>query len=146
MKILITITFLAISSFTYSQINIVDSNGLKQGFWITHGDRCYEIGQYLNGKRSGEWVFYKQKRIDKILSYENDSLSGYAMSFNSNGSLKKRLLYKNGKLNGQAEFYSSEGVLLARYQYLNDNILTVDYYVINKETPPRHHGYVPKIE
>ena len=133
-------------SYSQSNCNETDSNGLKQGIWLRCNDTSYVVSNYLNGMYNGQWVFYKNNQIQKIVSYKNDTLSGFSISFNPNGSLHRKLQYQNGKLNGIVEFYSTKGVILARYRYLNDVLLTVEYYVINKESPPRHHGYVPELE
>jgi antitoxin component YwqK of YwqJK toxin-antitoxin module len=148
MKRIPTIILILLCSYSYSQVNCnkTDRNGLKQGIWLQCDDTSSIVSIYVNGTRNGQLVFYKGNRIQKIVSYKNDTLSGISMSFNPNGSLHRKLQYKNGKLNGVSEFYSTEGVVLARYRYINDVLLTVEYYAINKESPPRQHGYVPKLE
>ena len=126
--------------------NFTDSNKMKQGFWVETNNKEKAIGSYNNNKRNGHWVFYSEDELKRICDYKNDTLNGYATVFNPNGTIKKKLLFENGRLNGKVEFYSSNGELLAKYTYIYDKILSVDYYAINKESPPRNHDYVPTLE
>jgi len=146
MKYLIILIFITANISLFSQsYNKIDTNGLKTGLWIEKSDSLTIIGNYVFGKKNGSFTYYKKSTLLKILTYKNDSLSGYSISFNIDGSLSRKFMYEKDKLNGKAEFYSSKGEILAKYEYLNNTILRVDLYIIDKETPPRSHDYTPRL-
>jgi antitoxin component YwqK of YwqJK toxin-antitoxin module len=126
--------------------NFTDTNKLKQGLWVEVTNKEKEIGSYTNNKKNGHWVFYNGDEIKRICDYKNDTLNGYVTVFNQNGTIKKKILFENGRINGKVEFYSSTGELLAKYTYVYDKILSIDYYVLNKESPPRNHDFVPNLQ
>jgi len=126
--------------------NRTDKTGSRQGFWTICKDTSAESGMYINNKREGQWIFYENSRLVKILSYINDNLDGYSISFNYDGSVYRNFCYKNGMLNGRAIFYSKQGYLRAIYMFSNDGIDKIDYYdAEDKDVPPRFHGYVPSL-
>ncbi len=145
MRYYILILLLAVNFALYAQKNNYDMKGLKAGFWVENNDSITFCGNYKLGKKEGSWAYYKNNKIVKVLNFSNDTLFGISMSFNADGSIHRKFKYENGKLNGQCEFYSSKGELLAKYEYLNNTILRVDLYIIDKETPPRSHDYTPTL-
>jgi hypothetical protein len=127
-------------------INVLDSLNQKQGFWIESLNGKIAVGLYFNDKKVGNWVFYAGLNVKRISTYKNDTLSGLTYMFNPNGSLKMELTFEEGRLNGTANFFSLKGELLAKYTYIYDKISSIDYYVADKESPPRRHDYLPLLE
>ncbi|NRR91373.1 hypothetical protein HSX10_07335 [Winogradskyella undariae] len=110
-----------------------------------NGDEAIVGNEDEKGNKTGSWVFYNSsKKVKKILNYKDGFLEGYSYLFFDNGNVDKRMIFKNGRLNGEVKFYSKEGELLAVYIYHNDIIKEVKSYILNKESPPRNHDYVPE--
>lgn len=71
------------------QVNMVDSAGMKQGYWIiTKDGRTVEEGAFLNNLKEGVWKAYHQ-----------------------NDSIKSEITFAAGKAKGDAKFYYEDGTL-----------------------------------
>lgn len=115
---------------TKSQINFLDSNKLKQGFW-EENDRQYNYsGNFVDGLKEGVWVKHQKNKLFQELqtyhkgkkngihikidrrgyfileeNFKNDSLDGFSKHY-SRGSIPKSIIsYKNGKIDGKKIIY-----------------------------------------
>jgi len=105
-----------------------------------------EAGVLINGKKQGNWIYYDKTNIlYKLCFYKDDMLNGKYIKFNPNGNILMTLDFESGRINGVANFYSSKGILLATYIYSNDIIKEIKYYVIDNESPPRNHDFIPNL-
>ncbi len=118
------------SSFKSSNINYLDSNGLKQGKWYEkviikdifgylYRD-FYCIGEYINGKKQGKWQYYNyyEKRLKYIVEYQEDVIEGDVIIFYKSGSVSSKYEYLNGKKQGKYEAFYENGQL---HVYANFN-------------------------
>jgi len=101
------------------------------------------VGQYLNKKKNGEWVYRKNDRVVLKECYLNDTLNGshsryYASGtlaeirnwrsgvpagewkkFYENGKLCFSAFFKDGKLDSLLKSYAADGTLIAEGDYKN---------------------------
>lgn len=90
--------------------------GLKQGLWteeVSRGDYRDRIGHgdYLDGKRTGPWVFESADGYKTEVSYLNGLRQGEAKSYNKDHFMYAQSQYQQGKLHGQSIWYSSLGIV-----------------------------------
>ncbi len=125
---------------------IFSCNAQKSDLTVSqNGDETIIGSNNEKGNKTGSWTSYSSSRkVKKILNYKNGILEGCSYLFFDNGKIDKELIFKNGRLNGEVKFYSKEGELLAAYIYHNDIIKEVKSYILNDESPPRNHDYIPE--
>ncbi len=107
-------------------------------------ENIVEVGTTLNEKKQGYWSFYnKFDKLVKLCFYKDNIIDGKLIKFYSDGKIENIINFDKGRINGEVEFYSTKGVLLAIYIYDNDIIKEIKYYVIDNESPPRSHDFIP---
>ncbi|PDS24021.1 toxin-antitoxin system YwqK family antitoxin [Flavobacterium branchiophilum] len=107
-------------------------------------EKGVEVGTKVNDKKQGYWCFYnKSDKLFKLCFYNDDIIDGKCIKFYSDGKIETIINFYKGRINGEVEFYSTKGVLLATYIYSNDIIKEIKYYVIDNESPPRNHDFIP---
>ncbi len=104
--------------------NFLDSNNLKQGTWLETNyhwvtESKYFIGNYINNKRIGLWIEYKNGKILTTAYYLDDQLDGVASIYDKKGKILRKIEFKNGKIDGTVEYYHN-GKLMAIYSYKNN--------------------------
>lgn len=90
-----------------------------------------EVGQYLCGKKWGEWkTFYPFGKIKNVANYENDLLNGRYEIYFENGQLKEEGSYSDGEINGEVKIYNEAGNLIKRSHAKDGkfNGETIEYY------------------
>jgi antitoxin component YwqK of YwqJK toxin-antitoxin module len=107
-------------------------------------DSVTAIGRYEQAKKQGQWIFFKNGTLSKIVNFIQDTLFGKAYYFNLSGVLIREAEFKRGKLNGLVKFYASDGELIAIYEYTNSIKGKTKYYKIHPELPPKNHSYRPE--
>lgn len=103
---------------------ILDEQGNKKGLWRTfypEGGLMTE-GEYLNGIRNGEWIFYfPNGNIEQRGFYnQNGKEHGEWRWFYPNRSLRRIENFINGLRNGEMIEYSISGKIIARGNFLDD--------------------------
>ena len=96
--------------------------GIKQGPWtekISVGHYRDSLGQgsYLEGKRTGPWLFTFAGGSKAEVSYLNGLRQGEAKSFNKDNVLLVTSHYEQGRLDGQSIWYSSPNVVSSISNY-----------------------------
>src|SRR5690554_3766687 len=106
------ITFFSLNCF--SQTNITDENGLKQGKWqktYPNGNLIYE-GSFKDDKPVGNWTrYYEGGTIKAKFQYRQDSDSATAVLFNPFGRKMAEGIYVNEKRTGNWRFYSDNRLI-----------------------------------
>jgi antitoxin component YwqK of YwqJK toxin-antitoxin module len=81
----------------------------------------YEIGLYLNGKKTGDWrIFYMNGQLDSLLKYDFDNIISYEI-YSKDGKLKEvmpltgQIIYYNE--NGKLNFVKSDGVNIEKGEW-----------------------------
>jgi antitoxin component YwqK of YwqJK toxin-antitoxin module len=106
-----------------------------------------EVGFFLNNRKEGSWVYYsKSNHLRKICFYKEGLLEGKYLLFDTKGNISLSLTFIHGSLNGDVNFYSHDGKLLAVYNYHNDILNEIKFYLLNDESPPRNHDFVPNYD
>lgn len=115
-----------------------------QNLVLNKTDLGTDIGNIINEKKQGYWSYYDKSNIlKKICYYKDNILEGKVVTFYKNGNINTIISFSSGRVNGEVNFYSTKGELLATYIYNNDILKEVQYYVIDVESPPRNHGFIP---
>ena len=118
----------------------------KQGLWTeTLSDDTVAIGNYLEGNKQGDWVFYKDSICLKKIRYTDNKMNGIAQAFFPNGNLRLQMHYENDRINGLVYFYSEENIHLATYTYLYDKLSEVNFYLAHPDGPPKNKTFLPKL-
>lgn len=108
-------------------INTVDLKGKKQGRWVYYGahkdSSCYgknqkvEEGQFVDGKRTGEWInYYCNGNKKSILNYTKGIPTGKLVIYDSNGKVVEEGTRLNNKWVGEYKFYYPNGKI--QYQFV----------------------------
>ncbi|HIP32133.1 MAG TPA: hypothetical protein EYG86_05175 [Crocinitomicaceae bacterium] len=101
MKISLLIVTLFITSFAFSQMNQVDSQGRKQGKWAKQyeGVRVNKYqGEFKDDKPVGKFTyFYKSSKVKAVIKHEENSNRAEAYYYHPNGSLMSYGIYRNMK-------------------------------------------------
>ncbi|HTL82324.1 MAG TPA: hypothetical protein VL651_11490 [Bacteroidia bacterium] len=109
-------------------INLTDSAGRKQGYWIITGklknDMAYrpdskvEEGNYLDGKKTGTWISYYPTGIVHIsVPYVNGRINGYAYIYNDRGHLEEEGTWQGTRWIGEYKQYYENDSLHLHFFY-----------------------------
>ncbi len=82
--------------------------GIKHGEWIIRYPSGHKkaVVKYNYDKPYGKWsYFFEDNQIESYENFENGSLSGETVIFNSKGEVITRVNYRDGLLNGPVVFY-----------------------------------------
>ncbi len=97
-------------------VNVTDSNGLKQGYWIDIEKRTE--GNFLNNKQEGVWkAYYANKNIKSEITYLNGEKKGYARIYYEDGNIAEEGTWIVDKWVGMYKSYYSNGKLSYLWNY-----------------------------
>ncbi len=106
---ILTIIFILVPFFAFSQINQTDSNGLRHGLWKKqqpNGKLMYE-GSFRDGKPVGEWKrFHAGGQVKAIINYKVDSDSAFSQLFDEAGKKVAEGNYVNQVKEGNWVYFS----------------------------------------
>lgn len=90
--------------------NLIDTKG-RQGYWIIYGrdmpdkkefpaDGKIEEGNYLDNKKTGEWIFYKTDgmSVESTSNFRNDTLNGLTRIYDHIKEVQREINYDMGKV------------------------------------------------
>ena len=100
-------------------------------------DQIYSEGNYKNGKKEGEWIFYDYdnnpaakgnykdgKANGEWITYDEETqFTGKVIGYYNNGELKSKRNYKDGKKEGEWIFYYKNGQIKLKEYYKTGQIL-----------------------
>ena len=102
---------------------IMDEKGIQQGLWKEYhpNGQLRAQGEYKDGKRIGEWVFYHPNgKVEQKGKYDN---KGWAQSqwkwYYETGNLLREENYTNNILNGMTNEYSDSGKVITKGEYVD---------------------------
>ena len=102
---------------------ILDTAGRQQGIWKEfHPDgKLKSIGEYINSKRVGEWVFYHpNEKVEQKGTYDRKGKAqGSWKWFYESGNLLLEENYRNNLLDGLITEYSDSGKVVTKGEYLD---------------------------
>ena len=109
-----------------SEDSIPDLELLKYKVW--------EIQNFKEGVREGEFIHYASHSIDKpkrIMNYKNGKLDGKSIAYFDNGIIYFEQNYKEGKLDGYERFYHLNGQLKQEGKFIQ-NKATGEFKLYNE--------------
>ena len=114
--------FFILNSFMFSQINKVDSNGFKQGYWELYfpgnDSLISEKGYFLDDKENGLWEkFHDNGIIREILYYKKGLIDGVRIVLDKKGKLQNQENYMNNKFHGKQKYFHDTGKLKLEVNY-----------------------------
>ena len=102
---------------------ILDTTGRQQGIWkefYPEGE-LKSLGQYINSKRVGEWVFYHPNgKVEQKGSYDKKGKAqGVWKWFYDTGNLLREENYTNNLLDGIMTEYSDSGKVITKGEFID---------------------------
>ncbi|MBL4656551.1 MAG: toxin-antitoxin system YwqK family antitoxin [Flavobacteriales bacterium] len=87
------------------------SKGVLNGYFKTYDKKgtLIKSENYRNGKRHGRCEYFKEGKLEKSLSYENEALDGIAKWYYRNGNVKSKINYSKGVLDGAYTEFDKQG-------------------------------------
>ena len=75
-------------------------------------------GEFINGKKHGEWLTYHQNgQLSELINYKDGKWHGLRELFYPNGQKWIKENFKEGKRNGLSEAYNPTGELSSKVNY-----------------------------
>ena len=83
-----------------------------------------ESGDFKNGTRIGEWLFFHENgQLHLVGKYKDGKKDGLWKSYHKNGQLWTKGKYKNGNRHGKWEWYNDNGQFIEENYYNNGKFL-----------------------
>ena len=129
---ILSIIFLLVPFFAFSQINQTDPNGLRQGHWEKqqpNGRLMYQ-GNFKDGKPVGEWKRYHPGgQVKVIINYQQNTDSAYTQLFDKFGKKVAEGNYVNQVKEGNWVYFSKNRKI-AEEQFKDGlkNGVAINYY------------------
>ena len=109
-------------------INVVDANGLKQGFWRIFGrmkklpgyqpDQVVEEGNYKDSKKQGIWKrFFPNGKVKDEIEYVNNRPNGYYRTYYENGQVQEEGVWQRNRNVGQFKRYYENGQVAQEFNF-----------------------------
>jgi antitoxin component YwqK of YwqJK toxin-antitoxin module len=109
-------------------INLVDENGLKQGFWRIFGrmkklpeyqpDQVVEEGTYKDSKKNGLWKrFFPNGKVKDEIEYVNNRPNGYYRTYYENGQIQEEGIWQRNRNVGQFKRYYENGQVAQEFNF-----------------------------
>jgi antitoxin component YwqK of YwqJK toxin-antitoxin module len=110
--------------FSQKTINVTDSKGLKQGYWVKLNPKTNKIiyrGQFKDNKPFGVFKYYFEETdtIKTLMEFKNEGKTAYAQIFHLNNSIQAKGKYTNEKKDSVWMFYDEYGKKLCSENYKN---------------------------
>ncbi len=137
MKLLVPI-FILISNCIIAQLNMMDSEGRKQGAWEKYWDESKTLpqykGQFVNDEPVGEfWYYYPSGEVRAIIDHLNPNQS-FASFYFKNKELMSEGMYLNQKRDSLWINYNPQGFTLSIEKYKDGKLngTKVIFYIQNQ--------------
>lgn len=88
-------------------------------------------GNYLDYKKHGEWIYFKEKKKTKIEHYKNDKLHGLYTEYYPNKKIKLEGSYIIGNKSGVWTKFAENGGIIEKSSFKND-LLDGEYFIKNE--------------
>ena len=125
-----------------AQINQIDAQGRKQGYWRegVPGGYIYK-GHYYHGTLHGLWVvYYPDGTLWQRHHFHHGKLHGSWADYRSDGTLGSRGHYHHDLRHGVWEYYRPDGTLIGREHYFEDMLISQ----ASEETLGIYNGFIRK--
>jgi antitoxin component YwqK of YwqJK toxin-antitoxin module len=129
------IILLLAGSFTYAndfgELNRIDANGQRQGYWIIKGymieasaysaNATVEEGHYINGNKEGLWKrYYPSGQVRNEITYRGDLPHGPYIIYYPNGQIEEQSNWQRNKNVGEFKRFYADGTPQQEF-YFADN-------------------------
>ncbi len=152
MKIFKTISFLFLmlsTVFSYAgildqDINKLDENGKRTGYWIITGsmskekgykpDAKVEEGEYVRSRKTGLWKkYWPNGKLKSEITYVRGRPNGDYVTYFENGNIQEKSSWGGNKQTGTYEMYYENGQLMKKKEFSDNGKSTgkVVYYYEN---------------
>lgn len=125
-------------------INKLDENGRKTGYWIITGDiskeKGYEPdakveeGEYVSSRKTGLWKkYWKNGKLKSEITFKRGRPNGDYVTYFENGNIEEKSSWGGNKQTGTYEMYYPNGQLMKKKVFSNDGKSTgkVEYFFEN---------------
>jgi len=129
---------------TPQDINKLDENGKKTGYWIITGDMSkekgyapdakVEEGEYVRSRKTGLWKkYWKNGKLKSEITYTRGRPNGDYVTYFENGNIEEKSTWGGNKQTGSYEMYYPNGQLMKKKEFSNDGKSTgkVEYFYEN---------------
>lgn len=143
MLLLLSASFFAVPP---QDINKLDENGKKTGFWIITGsiskekgyepDAKVEEGEYVSSRKTGLWKkYWKTGKLKSEITFNRGRPKGDYVTYFENGNIEEKSSWGGNKQTGTYEMYYPNGQLMKKKEFSNDGKSTgkVQYFYENGE-------------
>ncbi len=109
----------------YSQYNVIDDAGFKQGYWklffpYTTDSIVSEEGSFVNDLEDGLWIKYHDNtQIREVLYFSQGLLNGLKLSIDKKGKLKKQEFFVNDQHDGDQLYFHDNGKISMKISYVH---------------------------
>lgn len=106
------------------EMNIVDEQKQKQGFWEEQSGEFISYGYYADDKKTGTWISYHRAKgiVFKMEEYKDDKLDGAVIEIDRRGYFTGERHYKKGLLHGKSRKYNRGATLLEEADYFQGKL------------------------
>lgn len=105
-------------------LNVTDTQGLKQGLWITKESDGYILNKvfYKNNLRDSIAEVYEGGKLSYVISFKGGVKNGKIISYWSNGNIYRERYYVNDTLNGVFKEYDMSGIIVFEENFINGKL------------------------
>lgn len=116
---------------------IIDASGFRQGSWkeFFESGELYGEGNYIDGKKTGEWkFFYRYGKSEQIGKYNaSGKPEGTWKWFYESGNIKREEQLKNGIANGFFQELSDSGKVIVKGNFIDGEEDGEWFYEVNDD-------------
>ena len=100
----------------------------KEGPWVLEYNEYKEEGNYIAGKRNGEWKHYylTNGKLRFKGNFVDDEPDGEQRFYYQNGNIKQEGKYAGGLKEGDWRYYDENGILIITIRYSSGNEINYD--------------------
>src|SRR5690606_2810936 len=101
-------------------IGNLNNNGQQNDKWLffDQSGRVSAMGNYTNGKKSGNWTYFKLGKKTENITYSNGLVQDTAFTYYANGNINKTILFNNDLRNGyyQENYMNNQPYIIGNYK------------------------------
>lgn len=125
-------------------INKLDDNGKRTGYWIITGDISkeqgyapdakVEEGEYISSRKTGLWKkYWVNGQLKSEITFKSGRANGDYVTYFENGNIEEKSSWGGNKQTGSYEMYYPNGQLMKKKEFSNDGKSTgkVEYFFEN---------------
>jgi len=103
-------------------LNFVQGSELSDAKLFDEAGNLIAQGKYTGQKKTGEWNYYKDKKIVSTDNFQNGLKNGQSKRWFKTGELLEESTWKDDKLNGMYHSYFQDGKVFMECKYLQGKL------------------------